>query len=99
MEKPITLCKSPDGKAVRVKPQAKIDIARALEIFGAAPDDALLPPEVVAAAYHTPLANLDKARCIGDDAFPPFVKVGTRVRYRAGTVRAHLRALQERRVS
>lgn len=72
---------------------------QALLLFTHAPDAALLVQEIVAAVYGVPVATHEKARCIGDDDFPSFVKIGARVRYRAGTVRAHLAKLEERMVA
>jgi hypothetical protein len=83
-------------------PRAKrptITTEQALLLFSNAPDAALLHQEIVAAVYGVPVATLEKARCIGDDAFPKFTRLGTRVRYRAGTVRAHLAKLEERSVA
>lgn len=71
----------------------------ALALFRSAPDEALLGQDIVAAVLAVPSATLEKARCVGDADFPPFVKIGARVRYRAGTVRAHLAKLNERSVA
>lgn len=68
----------------------------ALSLFKTAPDDALLPPQIVAALMGVPIASLHKARCVGDPGFPPFIKIGARVRYRAGTVRKHIAGLEDR---
>jgi len=76
-----------------------VPVEQALALFTAAPDDALLHQDIVAAAMAVPSATLEKARCVGDADFPPFVKIGARVRYRAGTVRAHLARLNERSVA
>lgn len=83
--------------ANRAKPP--ITAEQALILFCHAPDDALLTQEVIATVYQVPIATLEKARCIGEEEFPPFVKLGARVRYRAGTVRSHLASLTEKRVA
>jgi hypothetical protein len=81
--------------------RAKLAITpeQALILFHHAPNDALLTQEIIAAVYQVPTATLEKARCIGEEDFPPFVKLGARVRYRAGSVRAHLAGLTEKRVA
>ncbi|MEY3773252.1 MAG: hypothetical protein RLZZ129_32 [Verrucomicrobiota bacterium] len=76
-----------------------VPVEQALALFTAAPDDALLHQDVVAAILAVPSATLEKARSVGDTDFPPFIKIGTRVRYRAATVRAHLAKLNERSVA
>lgn len=70
-----------------------------LSLFGAAPPDALLPQEVVAAVLGVPPETLEKARCLGLPEFPPFVKLGARVRYRKSSVVKHLAKLEERCVA
>lgn len=76
--------------------EATPSAAEALELFKSAPAEALLPPAIVAAVMGVPIASLDKARCVGDAEFPAYVKLGARVRYKAGTVRAHLAKLEEK---
>lgn len=79
----------------------KADIAPdvALAIFASAPDDSLLTQGIVAHVMGVPTATLEKARSVGDPLFPKFVKVGARVRYRAGSVRRHLAMLAEQAVA
>ena len=77
-------------------PKSRIDAESALRIFQAAPDDALVKQEIVAAVLSVSPATLEKARCVGDTGFPVHIKIGARVRYRVGTVRKHLAGLDER---
>lgn len=88
MTKPILRAKRP-----------AVPTEKALALFASAPDAALLHEEITAAVFGVPVATLQKARSLGDEDFPPFVKIGARVRYRAGTIRAHLAALEERGVT
>lgn len=77
------------------KPLAPVE---AFAIYGAAPDDALLPPEVIAPVLgRDSIAALEKMRCIGEG--PAFIKLNRMVRYRAGTVREYLRGLEQHTVT
>jgi len=73
--------------------------AQLLQLFAAAPLEALLPQEAIAAVYGVPVSTLEKARCIGLEEFPKFVKIGARVRYRKADVLSHLAALEVRQVA
>ena len=90
----------PKAKTARTpRPLPPEQAATLLKLFDAAPSEALLPQEAVAAVYGVPVSNLEKARCIGQEEFPRFVKIGARVRYRKADVVAHLAALESRSVA
>ena len=81
------------------RPLPPEEAASLLKLFDAAPPEALLPQEAIAAVLGVPVATLEKARCIGQEEFPKFVKLGARVRYRKSDVLAHLAALETRSVA
>lgn len=80
-----------DLSKTRRKP---LDAVEAFKIFNAAPDEALLPPEVIAPVIgRDSIPALEKMRCIGEG--PSFCKVGRLVRYRAGEIRRYLNSLEQ----
>jgi len=81
------------------KPAKPAEPTALMALFDAAPAEALLPQEIVAAVLGVPPQTLEKARCIGLKEFPPFVKLGVRVRYRKSSVVKHLAKLEERCVA
>lgn len=72
----------------------EVDLAALYRLYDAAPDDALLDENVVAAVHGCSVAKLQRDRWAGTGL--PFVRCGGRmVRYRKSTVRQALASLAE----